>query len=157
MKKLFLLLTISLFVGCENDEGKSEDEKTAEDIWQEIQGYSNWGQAVDWSGVKASLDGTHGNFVQIWLNQEALPSFEDSTSADLPYGSISVKEGYSSSDGTSINTITVMKKIEGFDPYHGYWFWASFDPNGDVNKAGSISSCYNCHASGTDYIRFKSH
>ena len=40
MKKLFLLLTISLFVGCENDEGKSEDEKTAEDIWQEIQGYS---------------------------------------------------------------------------------------------------------------------
>ena len=30
MKKLFLLLTISLFVGCENDEGKSEDEKTAE-------------------------------------------------------------------------------------------------------------------------------
>ena len=157
MKKLFLLLTISLFVGCENDEGKSEDEKTAEGIWQEIQGYSNWGQAVDWTGVKASLDGTHGNFVQIWLNQEALPSFEDSTSANLPYGSISVKEGYSSSDGTSINTITVMKKIEGFDPDHGDWFWASFDPNGDVNKAGSISSCYNCHASGTDYIRFKSH
>ena len=157
MKKLFLLLTISLFVGCENDEGKSEDEKTAEDIWQEIQGYSNWGQAVDWTGVKASLDGTHGDFVQIWLNQEALPSFEDSTSADLPYGSISVKEGYSSSDGSNINTITVMKKIEGFDPGHGDWFWASFDPNGDVNKAGSISSCYNCHASGTDYIRFKSH
>ena len=157
MKKLLLLLTISLFVGCENDEGKSEDEKTAEGIWQEIQGYANWGQAVDWTGVKASLDGTHGNFVQIWLNQEALPSFEDSTSANLPYGSISVKEGYSSSDGTSINTITVMKKIEGFDPDHGDWFWASFDPNGDVNKAGSISSCYNCHASGTDYIRFKSH
>ena len=157
MKKLFLLLIISLFAGCENDEGKSEDEKTAEDIWQEIQGYSNWGQAVDWTGVKASLDGTHGDFVQIWLNQEALPSFEDSTSANLPYGSISVKEGYSSSDGTSINTITVMKKIEGFDPDHGDWFWASFDPNGDVNKAGSISSCYNCHASGTDYIRFKSH
>ena len=157
MKKLFLLLTISLFVGCENDEGKSEDEKTAEDIWQEIQGYSNWGQAVDWPGVKASLDGTHGDFVQIWLNQEALPSFDDSTSADLPYGSISVKEGYSSSDGSSINTITVMKKIEGFDPDRGDWFWASFDPNGDVNKAGSISSCYNCHASGTDYIRFKSH
>ena len=157
MKKLFLLLTISLFVGCENDEGKSEDEKTAENIWQEIQGYANWGQAVDWTGVKASLDGTHGDFVQIWLNQEALPSFEDSTSADLPYGSISVKEGYSSSDASSINTITVMKKIEGFDPDHGDWFWASFDPNGDVNKAGSISSCYNCHASGTDYIRFKSH
>ena len=157
MKKLFLLLTISLFVGCENDEGKSEDEKTAEDIWQEIQGYSNWGQAVDWTGVKASLDGTHGDFVQIWLNQEALPSFEDSTSADLPYGSISVKEGYSLSDGSNINTITVMKMIEGFDPDHGDWFWASFDPNGDVNKAGSISSCYNCHASGTDYIRFKSH
>ena len=92
MKKLFLLLTISLFVGCENDEGKSEDEKTAEDIWQEIQGYSDWGQAVDWTGVEASLDGTHGDFVQIWLNQEALPSFEDSTSTDLPYGSISVKE-----------------------------------------------------------------
>ena len=157
MKKLFLLLTISMFVGCENDEGKSEDEKTAENIWQEIQGYSDWGQAVDWTGVKASLDGTHGNFVQIWLNQEALPSFEDSTSADLPYGSISVNEGYSSSDGSNLNTITVMKKIEGFDPDHGDWFWASYDVNGSVNNAGSISSCYNCHASGTDYIRFSTH
>jgi len=157
MKNVFLLLTISFFVGCEDDKGNSEDEKMAEDIWQEIQGYSNWDQTVDWTDIKSSLDGTHGNFVQIWLNQEALPSFEDSISTDLPYGSISVKEGYSSSDGSSINTITVMKKIEGFDPDHGDWFWASFDTNGDVNKAGSVSSCYNCHISGKDYIKFKSH
>ena len=157
MKKLYLILMISLFIGCENDEGKSEDEKAAENIWQEIQGYSDWGQAVDWTGVKASLDGTHGNFVQIWLNAQALPSFEDSASSALPYGSISVKEGYSSSDGSSINNVTVMKKIEGFDPDHGDWFWASYDTNGDVNKAGSVSSCYNCHASGEDYIRFKAH
>ena len=157
MKKLYLILIISLFIGCESDEGKSEDEKTAENIWQEIQGYSDWGQAVDWKGVKASLDGTHGNFVQIWLNAQALPSFEDSASSALPYGSICVKEGYSSSDGSSINTVTVMKKIEGFDPDHGDWFWASYDTNGDVNKAGSVSSCYTCHASGEDYIRFKAH
>ena len=157
MNKLFLLLIISLFFGCENNEIKSEDEKMAEDIWQEIQGYSSWDQAVDWTDVKTSLDGTHGNFVQIWLNQEALPSFEDTTSTNLPYGSISVKEGYSTSDISSINTITVMKKIEGFAPDHGDWFWASFDTNGDVNKAGSVSSCYNCHVSGMDYIRFKSH
>jgi len=157
MKKLYLILAFSLFVGCEDDEGKSEDEKTAEDIWQEIQGYSNWGQAVDWTGVKASLDGTHGSFVQIWLNQQSLPSFQDSTSSELPYGSICVKEGYQSSDGSTINTITVMKKIEGFDPIHGDWFWASYGTNGNVNKAGSVSSCYNCHASGIDYIRFKTH
>ena len=157
MNKLFLLLIISLFFGCENNEIKSEDEKIAENIWQEIQGYSSWDQAVDWTDVKTSLDGTHGNFVQIWLNQEALPSFEDTTSTNLPYGSISVKEGYSTSDISSINTITVMKKIEGFAPDHGDWFWASFDTNGDVNKAGSVSSCYNCHVSGMDYIRFKSH
>ena len=49
------------------------------------------------------------------------------------------------------------KKIEGFDSDHGDWFWASYDSNGDINKAGSISSCYNCHASGTDYIRFTDH
>ena len=90
MKKVFLLLTISFFVGCEDDKGNSEDEKMADDIWQEIQGYSNWDQTVDWTDIKSSLDGTHGNFVQIWLNQEALPSFEDSISTDLPYGSISV-------------------------------------------------------------------
>lgn len=157
MNKLFLLLIISLFFGCENNEIKSEDEKMAEDIWQEIQGYSSWDQAEDWTDVKTSLDGTHGNFVQIWLNQEAFPSFEDTTSTNLPYGSISVKEGYSTSDVSSINTITVMKKIEGFDPDHGDWFWASFDTDGDVNKAGSVSSCYNCHVSGMDYVRFKSH
>ena len=30
MKKLYLILIISLFIGCENDEVKSEDEKAAE-------------------------------------------------------------------------------------------------------------------------------
>ena len=157
MKKLYLVIVLSIFIGCEKDEGKSQDEITAEDIWQEIQGYSDWGQSVDWAGIKASLDGTHGNFVQIWLNTQALPSFEDSISSELPYGSICVKEGYASSDGSSINTVTVMKKIEGFDPDHGDWVLASYDTNGVVNKAGSVSSCYNCHVSGIDYIRFTEH
>ena len=157
MKNLYLLIVFSLFIGCGDEEEKSQDEKTAENIWQEIQGYSEWGQSIDWTGIKASLDGTHGNFVQIWLNGKALPSFEDSSSSELPYGSICVKEGYSSSDGSTINSITVMKKIEGFDSDHGDWFWASYDSNGDINKAGSVSSCYNCHTSGTDYIRFTEH
>ena len=50
-----------------------------------------------------------------------------------------------------------MKKIEGYDTNNGDWFWASYEPNGDINNAGSLSSCYNCHSTGTDYIRFKSH
>ena len=157
MKNLYLILAISLFFSCANDEEKSEDEKTAENLWQEIQGYSSWDQAVDWTGIKESLDGTHGNFVQIWLNQQALPSFEDSTSSALSNGSIIVKEGYTSINGSNINTVTVMKKIEGYDTNNGDWFWASYEPNGDVNNAGSLSSCYNCHSNGTDYIRFKSH
>ena len=157
MKNLYLILAIFLFFGCAEDEEKSEDEKTAGNIWQEIQGYPGWNQAVDWAEIKESLDGTHGNFVQIWLNQQALPSFEDSTSLALPNGAIIVKEGYSSNNGSSINTVTVMKKIDGYDPDHGDWFWASYEPNGKINNAGSLSSCYNCHSSGIDYIRFKAH
>ena len=56
MKNLYLILAISLFFSCANDEEKSEDEKTAENLWQEIQGYSSWNQAVDWTGIKESLD-----------------------------------------------------------------------------------------------------
>ena len=157
MKKICLILILSIFTSCENEAEKSEDEKTAEVIWQDIDGYSNWDQLSDWTGIKASLDGTHGNFVQIWINGEGYPSFEDSTTNDMPYGSVLVKEGYSDNNGTDVNNVTVMKKIEGFDPNHGDWFWASYDVNGSVNNAGSISSCYNCHASGTDYIRFSTH
>ena len=156
--KIFIKLMIIMFLAsCENEAEKSQDEKTAESIWQEINGYESWPQASEWSGVMASIDGTHGSFVQIWINDVAMPSFQDSISSELPFASLLVKEGYSDNNISSINNITVMKKIEGYDPDHGDWFWASFSKNGEVNNAGSISSCYNCHASGTDFIRFSTH
>ncbi len=74
----------------------------------------------------------------------------------MPVGSILVKEGYSDSEGQSLNKITIMKKIDGYDPDHNNWFWANYNEGGELaGKNGKESSCYNCHISGNDYLLFK--
>ena len=76
--------------------------------------------------------------------------------ATLPLGSILVKEGYSDSEGQSLNKVTIMKKINGYDPNHNNWFWANYNSSGELaGNNGAESMCYNCHASGKDYILFK--
>ena len=87
-------MIIMFLASCENEAEKSQDEKTAESIWQEIDGYESWPQVSEWSGVMASIDGTHGSFVQIWINDVAMPSFQDSISSELPFASLLVNKAF---------------------------------------------------------------
>ena len=91
---------------------------------------------------------------RIWVNTIAKEFFDIAQTDDLlPEGSIIVKEGYSDSSGSELNKITIMKKINGFDPEHNDWFWANYNEGGGLGGAnGSVSSCYSCHTSGKDYL-----
>ncbi len=155
MKKYLFICFIFLFFSCEQDDLiNEEDEKVANELWTEINGYPAWNQSIEWSGIKQSLDGTHGNFVQIWFNNLADSSFRDSTTSELSEGSIIVKEGYATSDGSGSKTITLMKKTHDYNPNHGDWFWASYSESGSINSAGRLNNCISCHISGVDYVRF---
>ena len=156
IKKYLLILFLMLF-GCE-DGDLSDDQKIANEIWQEIKGYQNWVQDSSFSGIK-SANSPHGDYIQIWLNETVSNFFSNPDTLEnaiLPAGSILVKEGYLDSSGQSLNKITIMKKIEGYDPDHNNWFWANYNPDGELaGSNGAESMCYNCHVSGKDYILFK--
>lgn len=155
-----LLLPLALACGDKDDTGADDtgavdaDLATAQQIWTEIVGYDGWNQTAEWTGVQESADGTHGSHVQIWLNDDAYDVIAAGAGGELPDGSILVKEGYSDSSGATVNAVTVMKKIAGYDAEHGDWFWVNYDLDGSVNLYGQVSGCYGCHSSGQDFVLF---
>tara|TARA_B100001250_G_scaffold413936_1_gene449852 strand:- start:3692 stop:4165 length:474 start_codon:yes stop_codon:yes gene_type:complete len=151
MKKTYIFVII-FFYACSSDD-LSEDQERANEIWDEMSGYQSWGQISDFSGIQSS-NSAHGSYVQVWINEIAESFLSDSTSSgQLPNGSLIVKEGYSDSNGSDISKITIMKKIEGYDSNNNNWFWANYNSGGSLaGKNGKETSCYNCHASGQDYL-----
>ena len=131
----------------------SAEDQRAADLWAELEGYSEWQQHEDWMGVSASEDGTHGAFVQIWMNDLAADAIAAGDGADMPEGAILVKEGYGSEDGAA-NGITVMAKESGWGD--DGWFWAKYagDGSGSVQLAGSVNGCTGCHSGGQDSVLF---
>tara|TARA_Y100000748_G_scaffold302716_1_gene305598 strand:+ start:1713 stop:2189 length:477 start_codon:yes stop_codon:yes gene_type:complete len=153
MKIKILSFFILLFtLGCESDD-LTNDQRIANEIWVEIQGYETWDQNPELLGIQPG-DSPHGEYVQIWINDVAKEFFNAERDDDLlPDGSIIVKEGYSDQNGSNMNKITIMKKINSFDPDNNDWFWANYNENGSLGgKSGKVSSCYSCHVSGKDYI-----
>ena len=150
--KIISFFILFLVLGCESNE-LTNDQIMANDIWEEIQGYKTWDQNPEFLGIQSG-DSPHGEYVQIWANTIAKEFFDIAQTDDLlPEGSIIVKEGYSDSSGSELNKITIMKKINGFDPEHNDWFWANYNEGGGLGGAnGSVSSCYSCHTSGKDYL-----
>ena len=154
--RLFLiLLTISacsIFSPEDNDISEA-DQALADELWAEMTGYNEWSQHENWQGINPSIDGTHGSHVQIWLNDSAFTAIQ-SLKTVMSENSILVKEGYSNAAGSSLTGITAMKKIAGYNPDHGDWFWAKYKSSGSVENAGKPNACVNCHAVGDDYLRF---
>ncbi|MEM4409703.1 MAG: cytochrome P460 family protein, partial [Candidatus Caldarchaeum sp.] len=72
----------------------------------------------------------------------------------MPDGAIIIKENYM--PGKNLATITVMKKIKGYNKEAGDWFWVKFLPDGRVETmesngmkmvaAGKVGMCISCHS-----------
>ena len=130
------------------DTGVSEEDAA---LWEEISDYSDWQQLENWTGVNAS-DSVHGVAMQTWYNDTAYEGLMQGEEA-MPNGSIIVKEGYADTEGSDINAITVMKKIDGYNSEAGDWYWASFNVDGSVNTSGAVDMCISCHnSSQRDYL-----
>jgi len=152
-----LVVTVLGLVACDGDKalddtalvadsgGALSDEDIAAQLWSDSAGYDAWSQYDPWLGVQASSS-PHGPYVQIWVNDAAVSTL-GGTVAD---GGVLVKESYDTEDGEATG-LTLMAKIEGYDPDNGDWFWASYSMDGTVKKAGSESGCYGCHEAGSDY------
>lgn len=176
---LILALLISfLFVGCERVKKVIEKkeipkitvqedlnaEKMASDLWRKIQGEKYWVNWKMWPGKEALYTGgrePHGALLTTYINEPALKTFIDKREQMQP-GAIIIKENYMP-DKTLVS-ITVMHKIEGFNPKVNDWFWAKFEPDGTITTAekygqtlilaGKVATCIECHSeqSANDYI-----
>lgn len=109
--------------------------------------YKGWGQWPDHKGMQPSKS-PHGPFTIIYVNGKGLSS----DSVPLPYGTVIVKENYTSDK--KLASITVMYKIREFNPRNNDWFWAKYSPDGKVETAGKVASCIQCHLArkDNDYI-----
>jgi len=112
--------------------------------------YTNW---TSWPGRNGIYPGQspHGAFLKLYANRTA--AFNP---AELPHGSILVKENYGE-DRETLMAVTVMYRSKGYDAAHRDWYWIKYNPDGTVATtpsemgskpiAGRFSSCIECHSS----------
>ena len=142
-----------------HDTSGFDDAAIAADLWEAIEGFSDWNEPAGWEGINASADGTHGPYVQIWGDDATLSAIENET--EIPDGGTLVKCGYTDPDGTLVDgsghALTAMQKIDGYDPDNGDWFWVKFKlGTGEVDGfAGREGFCSGCHTDADgDFVRY---
>lgn len=120
---------------------------TAADLWSDLQGYQKWW--VLWPKTKPMHPGTppHGAFVTIYVNLRAVRSVRWKEKAMLSRATILV-EDYDAN--RTLTGISLMRKLEGFNPEDGDWFWAEYGPNGEVRAEGRVEDCIQCHRGRAD-------
>ncbi len=105
-----------------------------------------------WPGKGRLYEGTepHGALLTTFVNDTALRSIRKMEG--MKDGSIIVKENYT--DDKEFVALTVMYKLEGYNTDAGDWFWVRYAPDGNVEAAGKVEGCINCHkrVEDNDYV-----
>lgn len=118
-------------------------------LWQFLKAakYQNWGSLPGASYDMYPGTSPHGDFLKLYVNRVAGAAPEE-----LPSGTLIVKENYGP-DKKTLMAVTVMHRSKGFDPEHGDWYWAKYEPNGATSTmegmtlASKVQMCAECHAS----------
>lgn len=100
--------------------------------------YTRWGFWPDHQGMQPGR-APHGPLHKVYVNDRAL----NSSKPPVQYGSIAVKENYGKDK--KLKAITVMYKVDGYNPDAGDWFWAKYSPDGKADKFGKPNGCVGCH------------
>lgn len=122
--------------------------------------YRYWAPVPGESEEAYRGEGPHGEYLKMYLNRRAAGNPDQ-----LPYGSMIIKENYAF-DGISLEAITLMYRVEGYNPKAADWYWVKFNsngsvsqkstPNGSIPVAGKVSACIDCHdrAEDEDFVFF---
>lgn len=147
-----LLFIAALFSGCVGTEtpkaGAPEaDGKALYNYITTEKNYKNWKM---WPGKGELYNGTepHGALLTTYVTDAAFSAVEGKRGS-IPDGSIIVKENYM--PDKTLDAITVMYKIKGYDADNNDWFWAKYSPDGTVQDEGKIQGCIDCHGQRRDH------
>ena len=140
--------------------GTAAHERQARELWATMESHDTWSHPALRPGWQPAT-APHGQWLKTYLNPAAAAS--TSTFAE---GSVIMAKSYADQDEDTLEFITAMTRVPGFEPEHGDWFWAKFAPDGSLmldaqgaSLAGAIGKgaqvgCIDCHtgASGSDYV-----
>jgi hypothetical protein len=121
-----------------------------EELWHYITKvcpYKGWSFWPDHQGMQPGR-APHGPLHRVYVNDRAL----NSPRPPVQYGAIEVKESYSRAN--ELKAITVMYKVNGYNPIDGDWFWVKYTPEGKAKPFGKPEGCILCHGTrfGNDFI-----
>ena len=128
----------------------------ADSVWRRISSEEDYTDYPSWPGHEGIRRGQepHGVFHRAYVNdtlRNALPLPD----RIAPPGSIIVKENLNAE--RTIEAITVMVKITGYDSEANDWYWAKYTPSGQTEAAGKVQGCITCHAvvHDNDYVMIR--
>lgn len=98
-----------------------------------------------WPGKGRLYPGSepHGAYLTTYVNAAALEAIT-AKAGTLPGGAMVVKENYT--PGKELAAITVMYKVNDYNPDGGNWYWLKYTPDGTVEAEGKVDGCINCHS-----------
>jgi len=85
----------------------------------------------------------HGAFLTTYVSKKAVKTIKKKRGT-FRNGTIIVKENYM--PNKKLAAVTVMYRVNGYDPDAGDWFWAKYKADGTVEKEGKVKGCINCHS-----------
>jgi hypothetical protein len=111
---------------------------------------ANWGLWPD-KGELYTGQQPHGALLTTYLNPAAQHELQ-AMAGSMPAGAIIVKENYK--PDSTLAAVTVMYKVEGYDPDHNDWFWLKRLPDGTIEVEGRGAGCIACHTAqaANDYV-----
>lgn len=100
-----------------------------------------------WPGKDRLYTGTepHGMLLTTYVNGVAAEALRNGQVADLPVGSIIVKENWM--PDSTFDAATVMYRVAGYNPDHQDWLFAKYDEAGAADAFGRAPMCQSCHQS----------
>lgn len=121
----------------------------ADAVWQYIKKTNKYRWWPKWPGKKKYYEGAHphGALLTTRITRDAKKVIKKKTGV-FDNGAIIVKENYM--PGKTLAAITVMYKVQGYNPEAADWFWAKYKPDGTVEKAGKVKGCIDCHRDKAD-------
>jgi hypothetical protein len=124
--------------------------KNVNDLQQYISRENPYQKWELWPGTHTLYEGSrpHGAYLTTRVNDTAMGALKGGRK-EFPPGSIIVKENYTESK--KLTAVTVMYKVDGYNPDGGNWYWLKYRPDGTVDVDGKVGSCINCHRARMGY------
>ena len=126
---------------------------TGADVWSLLKQMDYSKKWRMWPGKTSLYPGKepHGALLTTYVNIPAFMAIAGKKGV-LPDGSMIVTENYSADK--KMTDITVMFKVQAYNPDAGDWFWAKYAPDGKIESEGKTDTCIKCHGQnkGNDYI-----